>query len=102
MLEWLKQLQYLLSLRFKSRARLEAVVLLLRQQLNILGRKPQRPHLRNADRLLFVWLYRLFPTLLNAVRIVTPATVIRWHRQGFRTYWRWKSRSGPGRPPING
>ncbi|SEP45436.1 Integrase core domain-containing protein [Rhodospirillales bacterium URHD0017] len=53
-----------------------------------------------ADRLLFVWLYRLFPSVLNAVTIVQPETVIRWHRTGFRLYWRWKSRARGGRPRI--
>jgi transposase InsO family protein len=53
-----------------------------------------------ADRLRFVWLYRLFPSVLNAVTIVQPETVIRWHRTGFRLYWRWKSRSQGGRPKV--
>lgn len=55
-----------------------------------------------TDRLVFVWLYRLFPSLLNAVRIVQPETVVRWHRTGFRLYRRWKSRSRGGRPKIPG
>jgi transposase InsO family protein len=53
-----------------------------------------------AERLLFVWLYRLLPSVLNAVTIVQPETVIRWHRMGFRLYWRWKSRSRGGRPRV--
>jgi transposase InsO family protein len=53
-----------------------------------------------ADRLLFVWLYRLFPSVLNTVMIIQPETVIRWHRMGFRLYWRWRSRSRSGRPKI--
>jgi hypothetical protein len=52
------------------------------------------------DRLLFVWLYRLFPSVLNALTIVQPETVIRWHRTGFRLYWRWRSRNRGGRPRI--
>jgi transposase InsO family protein len=55
-----------------------------------------------ADRLLFVWLYRLFPSVMNALTIVQPETVIRWHRTGFRLYWRWKSRARGGRPRIPG
>ena len=103
MVEWLKQLAYALSLRFKSRARLEAENLVLRQQLNVLMRKlPKRLRLTNSDRLLLVWLYRLFPSILSAIRIVRPETVIRWHRRGFQAYWRWKSRPGVGRPPIDG
>ena len=101
MFEWLKQLVDALSLRFKSRARLEAENLALRQQVNVLVRKlPKRLQLTNSDRLMLVWLYRLFPSILGAIRIVRPETVIRWHRCGFRAYWRWKSRPDVGRPPI--
>jgi hypothetical protein len=75
----------------------------LRQQLNIVIRKlPKRLPLTNSDRLLLVWLYRLFPSILSAIRIVRPETVIRWHRRGFQAYWHRKSRHGVGRPPIDG
>jgi hypothetical protein len=85
----------------KSRARLEAENLVLRQQVIVLSRKsPSRVWLRNIDRLIFVWLYRLFPSILNAITVVKPETVIRWHRRGFRAYWRWKSRRRGGRPRI--
>jgi hypothetical protein len=68
MVGWLKQLAYALSLGFKSRARLEAENLVLRQQLNVLMRKlPKRLGLTNSDRLLLVWLYRLFPSILSAI-----------------------------------
>jgi transposase InsO family protein len=88
---------------FRTQARLEAEIVLLRHQLNVLlQRVPPKPKLTVADRLLFVWLYRLFPSLLNAVTIVQPETVIRWHRAGFRLYWRWKSRTRGGRPRIPG
>src|SRR5271169_338397 len=81
------------------RARLEAENLVLRKQLVVLRRKsPARVRLRNIDRLLLVWLYRLYPSLLDAIIIVQPETVIRWHRRGFRAYWRWKSRHAGGRP----
>jgi transposase InsO family protein len=101
MIDWLKQVAYAMSLRFKSRARLEAENLVLRQQVNVLIRKlPKRLRLTNSDRLLLVWLYWVFPSILSAIRIVRPETVIRWHRRGFRAYWRWKSRPGVGRPPI--
>jgi hypothetical protein len=93
MVESLKQLAYALSLRLKSRARLEAENLVLRAQLNVLIRKlPKRLRLTNSDHLLLVWLYRLFPSILSVIRIVRPETVIRWHRRGFQAYWRWKSR----------
>jgi hypothetical protein len=88
---------------FKAQARLEAEILVLRHQLNILHRQaPKRPRLTVADRLIFVWLYRLFPSVLNAVSMIEPETVLRWHRMGFRLYWRWKSRAQGGRPRIPG
>src|SRR3982075_401588 len=88
---------------FKTRARLEAEIALLRHQLNVLRRQaPLKPRLTVADRLVFVWLYHLFPAVLNAVTIVQPETVIRWHRTGLRLYWRWKSRARGGRPKIPG
>src|SRR6266567_7147824 len=71
---------------FKTRARLEAEIVLLRHQLNVLRRRvPSKPTLAVADRLLFVWLHRLFPSLLNAITIVRPETVrrrLRHHREG--------------------
>ncbi len=57
--------------------------------------------LRNIDRLIFVWMYRLFPSILNAITVVKPETVIRWHQRCFRAYWRWKSRRRGGRPRID-
>jgi transposase InsO family protein len=96
--------QLLLAIRSRStrRARLEAENLLLRQQLVVLRRKsPRRARLWNIDRLLLVWLYRLYPSLLDAIIIVQPETVLRWHRRGFRTYWRWKSRHVGGRPRVD-
>ena len=88
---------------FKAQARLEAEISVLRHQLNILRRQaPKKPRLTVADRLIFVWLYRLFPSVLNAVSMIEPETILRWHRMGFRLYWRWKSRSQGGRPRIPG
>ena len=78
---------------FKSRARLEAENTALRQQLIVLRRKlPGRVKLTNGDRTFFVWLHRLFPSVRPALVLVQPETLIRWHRAGFRRYWRWKSR----------
>ena len=88
---------------FKTQARLEAEIIMLRHQLNVLRRRfPSNPQLVVADRLLFVWLHRLFPSVMNAVTIIRPETIVRWHRTGFRLYWRWKSRSRGGRPRIPG
>jgi len=80
----------------------EAEILMLRQQLLVLSRRsPKRITLRNIDRLTLVWLCRLFPSLMDTVVIVKPQTVLRWHREGFRAYRRWKSwRRGGGRPRI--
>src|SRR5262249_22940607 len=84
---------------FRSRASLEAEILLLRHQLNVLRRKsPKRPTFGSIDRLIFAGLYGLEPNVLSALAIVRPETVIRWHRAGFRLYWRWKSKSPGGRP----
>ena len=86
---------------FRPRVDREAEISTLRHQLNVLHRKrPERLVFSNTDRLLFVWLYRLAPGILNALSIVEPETVIGWHRRGFRALWRWKSRSGAGRPKV--
>jgi len=74
---------------------LELEVIALRHQLAVLSRQhPGRTHLLPIDRLLWVWLYRLWPRCLDVIVLVKPATVLQWHRQGFRLYWRWRSRSG--------
>ena len=86
---------------FQSHERLKAEIVVLRHQLNILRRKtPNRPKLSGSDRALFVWLYQLFPSIAGAITIVRPETVIRWHRTGFRAWWRWKSRNQGGRPKV--
>jgi len=86
---------------FRSRAALEAEILTLRQQIIVLRRTaPKKQTFGAIDRLVFVGLYRLFPRVLDALAIVRPGTVIRWHRAGFRLYWRWKSRPRGGRPPV--
>src|SRR6185369_15226063 len=92
----------LLILPSKPEHRLEAEIAALKQQVTILQRKLRgRAQLTNGDRLFFVLLYRLFPSILKAMAIVQPDTVVRWHRAGFRHYWRWKSRNLGGRPPIS-
>ena len=86
---------------FRSKARLQAENAALRQQLIVLRRKCRgRVRLTNCDRLLFVQLYRWFPSILQVLHIIRPETLVRWHRAGFRSYWRWKSRNGGGRPQI--
>ena len=87
---------------FRSRASLEAEIVALRHQLNVLRRKStKRLAFSNFDRLIFAGLYRIAPNVLNALVIVKPETVIGWHRAGFRLFWRWKSRSRGGRPARN-
>jgi transposase InsO family protein len=84
---------------FRSRAALQAEILVLRHQINVLRRKsPKRVAVGNIDRLVFCRLYRLLPEVLDALKILQPETVIRWHRAGFRAYWRWKSSPRGGRP----
>jgi type II secretory pathway pseudopilin PulG len=86
---------------FKSQRRLEAENAALRQQLIVLRRKAKgRAKLTNADRWFFVQLYRWFPSILDIVTIIRPETLLRWHRAGFRRYWRWKSRRRGGRPQV--
>ncbi len=102
MFAFLTKLLLLARSRLKSRARLEAENIVLRRQVIILSRKrPSRLRLGNIDRLVFVWLYRFFPSILSAIILIKPETVIRWHHRGFRVYWRWKSRSRGGRPRID-
>ena len=87
---------------FKSRRRLEAENLFLRHQLNIaLRRAAARLRLRGSDRALLVWMTRLWPSLLDLAQVVQPETILRWHRSGFRAFWRWKSRNRAGRPKID-
>ena len=84
------------------RASRDAEILFLRQQLLVLKRSaPARPRIRNSDRLIFVWLYHLFPSLHEAAVIFKPETLVRWHRGGFRLFWRWKSRRRAGRPAVS-
>src|ERR1700750_635698 len=86
---------------FRSHAAREAEMSFVRQQLVVLKRSaPARLRLCTADRLIFVWLYRLFPSLLEAAVVFKPETLVRWHRSGFRLYWRCKSRHRVGRPAV--
>jgi transposase InsO family protein len=86
---------------FKSKLRLEAENAVLRHQLIILRRRLHgRVRLTNHDRWFFIQLYRWFPAILRVLTIMRPETLVRWHRAGFRCYWRWKSRRRGGRPPV--
>src|SRR5258708_2892963 len=87
---------------FKSKLRLEAENAVLRHQLIVLRRRLHgRARLTNYDRWFLVQLYRWFPSILQVLTIIRPETLVRWHRAGFRCYWRWKSRPVGGRPQID-
>src|SRR6476646_482843 len=85
----------------RSRAALEVEIWMLRQQINVLRRTaPKKQTFSAIDRLIFVCLYRLRPGVREALAIVKPETVVKWHRAGFRLYWRWKSKARGGRPTV--
>jgi putative transposase len=98
-------LSLLFSLRdcFRARAVLQAEILALRHQLLVLQRSSRGHRLRLswADRVLWVWLSRLWNDWRSALLIVKPETVITWHRKGFRLYWRWNSWGCKGRPSVS-
>jgi hypothetical protein len=101
MITLLSAIGSLLSFRVRSRASLELELVALRHQVTVLHRqRPSRPRLFAADRLLWVWLYRLWPQVVDAMVLFKPATVTGWHRQGFRLYWRRRSRH-LGRPGVS-
>src|SRR6202051_522506 len=86
---------------FKSKIRLEAENGTLPHTLMVLRRRVKgRAHLTNNDRWFLVQMYRWFPLILEVVTIVRPETLVRWHRAGFRRFWRWKSNARGGRPRI--
>ncbi len=84
----------------RDRTELAAENLALRQQLALLTERKRRPRLRTRDRIFWVWLSRLWSGWRSVLMIVRPDTVVGWHRQGFRLYWRWQSRARPGRPNM--
>jgi hypothetical protein len=87
---------------FKSRSRLGAENLFLRHQLNIaLRQAPSRIRLSGSDRGLLVLMSKLWPSLLGLAQVVQPETILRWHRAGFKVFWRCKSRNRVGRPKID-
>src|SRR4249920_1509249 len=91
----------LLSFRFRSRVGLEVELVALRHQVAVLRRQRKgRIQLFSTDRLLWVWLYRIWPQVLDAMVLVKPATVVQWHLKGFRLYW-WRRSRRLGRPKAH-
>src|SRR5450759_3662751 len=87
---------------FVMRASLQLEIVALRHQLIVLRRSQRgRVQLNRADRVLWVWLSKIWSGWRSALVIVKPETVVGWHRKGFRLYWKWKSKRGPGRPEVS-
>ncbi len=100
MIKWLGIVVRTLRSLLRTQHELALENLVLRQQVAALKLRHPRPRLTDADRLFWVVVYRVWPKWRSALHVVQPATVVRWHRQGFRYYWRWKSRRR-GRPKID-
>jgi hypothetical protein len=90
----------LLRLAIRDRTQLVLESIALRHQLAVYKRSVGRPNVTDRDRIFWLTTMRMLKDWRNALVIIQPATVIKWHRNGFRHYWRRKSRSKPGRPPI--
>jgi putative transposase len=86
---------------FRRRADLALEILALRQQVAVFKRKRPRPALHSLDRLFWTVLREVWPRWSDVLVIVKPETVVRWHRAGFRMFWRWKSRPSNGRPKVS-
>jgi hypothetical protein len=85
----------------RPRAALQAEILVLRQQIIVLRRgRPSRLSFFTVDKVVLGWVCHLFPKACDALAIVRPDTVVRWHYAGFRLFWRWKSRRRLGRPAV--
>ena len=103
MIDYIRILFFFVVSAFKSQRRLTAENLVLRHQVIVLRRKYRgRIKLTGADRAILTWVSRIVPAIRDAIIIVRPETLLRWHRLGFRSFWRWKSASAGGRPPVNG
>ncbi|ABK45279.1 hypothetical protein Mmc1_2786 [Magnetococcus marinus MC-1] len=102
MLSTLTELIHIITGLFKSQVALQIEILALRHQLNVLQRKhPKRVKLKPWDRIFWIWLSRIWPGWKDALVIIKPDTVIKWHKKGFKLYWRYLSkRRQPGRPKV--
>ena len=97
----MRTLLVLIQLLVADRHRLLVENLALRHQLAVLKRTVSRPRIQDSDRMLWILLRRAFKEWKDALLFVKPDTVVKWHRKGFRYYWKRKSKSNPGRPPIS-
>ncbi len=92
---------WIFRLVFKDRNNIMLENLALRQQLAVQKRNIKRPRLRNRDRFFWALLSQTWTDWKSALLIVKPETVVKWHRKGFKLFWRWKSKSKPGRPKVS-
>lgn len=99
--DWVHIVGWSVVSALKSQRDLTLENIALRHQLMVLHRQPGRLRLKDRDRLLRIWLRRIWPDWHRTLVLVQPATVVNWHRNGFRAYWRWKSRSRGGRPRVD-
>ncbi len=97
----LRQLYVLVRLLIEDRQRLALENVALRHQLAVLKRSVSRPKIHDSDRIFWILMKRMLANWRDALQFVKPDTVVRWHRKGFRYYWKRKSRATPGRPPIS-
>jgi len=101
MVRWLGIVLGTLLLAVRTHRELALENLALRQQLAVWKARQSRPRLTKMDRIFWVLLSRLWTNWRHSLQLVRPETVVRWHRDGFRRYWAWKSRRRAGRPAIS-
>src|SRR5256712_12933389 len=101
MIRWLGILLGTMRSTVRTHRELALENVALRQQLAVWKERQPRPRLTALDRIFWVMLSRLWKNWQNSLRVVRPATVVGWHRRGFRRYWAWKSRRRRGRPMIS-
>ena len=98
---WLRQLLLLVRVLVEDRQRLALENVALRHQLAVLKRSVKRAKIQDSDRMFWILMTKMLKDWKETVHFVKPDTVVRWHRNGFRFYWRKKSKGKPGRPPIS-
>jgi len=99
--DWVRIVGWSVASALKRQRDLALENIALRHHLMVLQRQPGRLRIKDSDRLFWVWLRRIWPGWHRGLVLVQPATVVKWHREGFRAYWRWKSRPTGGRPRID-